>query len=94
MKQVSLSMTGYFDKGKKTKREQFLTEMDQVVPWARLCALIESRITRRQVRPVVARRCPLSACCAFTACSSGTTFPIRVRRKRSMTRSRCASSRA
>jgi transposase, IS5 family len=41
MKQISLSMTGYFDKGKKTKREQFLLEMEQVVPWARLCALIE-----------------------------------------------------
>lgn len=41
MKQQSLSMTGYFDKGKKTRREQFLTEMDQVVPWRRLCALIE-----------------------------------------------------
>ncbi len=33
MKQGSLSMTGYFDKGKKTRREQFLAEMDQVVPW-------------------------------------------------------------
>jgi IS5 family transposase len=43
MKQVSLSMTGYFDKGKKTKRERFLAEMNQVVPWARLCALIEPR---------------------------------------------------
>lgn len=43
MKQGSLSMTGYFDKGKKTKREKFLAEMDQVVPWARLCALIEPR---------------------------------------------------
>jgi len=41
MKQAALSMTGYFDKGKKTKREQFLSEMDQAVPWARLCALIE-----------------------------------------------------
>ena len=41
MKQRSLAMTGYFDKGKKTRREQFLAEMDQVVPWARLQALIE-----------------------------------------------------
>lgn len=41
MKQIALSMTGYFDKGKKTKREQFLAEMEQVVPWARLYALIE-----------------------------------------------------
>jgi transposase, IS5 family len=41
MKQMALSMTGYFDKGKKTRREQFLAEMEQVVPWARLQALIE-----------------------------------------------------
>jgi IS5 family transposase len=41
MKQMTLSMTGYFDKGKRTRREQFLGEMDRVVPWARLCALIE-----------------------------------------------------
>lgn len=41
--QMSLSITGYFDKGKKTRREQFLAEMDQVVPWAQLCAVIEPR---------------------------------------------------
>ncbi len=43
MKQESLSMMGYFDKGKRTRREQFLAEMDQVVPWGRLCGLIEPR---------------------------------------------------
>ena len=47
MKQGSLSMTGYFDKGKKTKREQFLAEMEQVVPWTRLCALIEAHYPKR-----------------------------------------------
>jgi IS5 family transposase len=41
MEQGSLSMTGYFDKGKQTRREQFLAEMERVVPWSRLCALIE-----------------------------------------------------
>jgi len=41
MKQQTLSMTGYFDKGKRTRREQFLAEMEQVVPWSRLCGLIE-----------------------------------------------------
>jgi len=41
MKQASLSMMGYFDKGKKTRREVFLSEMEQVVPWARLLGLIE-----------------------------------------------------
>ncbi len=40
-KQMSLSMTGYFDKGKKTRREAFLAEMECAVPWARLYALIE-----------------------------------------------------
>lgn len=43
MRQGSLSMMGYFDKGKRTRREQFLAEMEQVVPWARLYALIEPR---------------------------------------------------
>ena len=46
MKQRSLSMTGYFNKGKKTRREQFLAEMEQVVPWARLQALIEPHYPR------------------------------------------------
>jgi IS5 family transposase len=41
MKQISLSMTGFFDKGKKTRRELFLAEMERVLPWARLCALIK-----------------------------------------------------
>jgi len=41
VKQISLAMTGYFDKGKRTRREQFLAEMAQVVPWSRLCALSE-----------------------------------------------------
>ncbi len=41
MNQATFSMTGYFDKGKKTKREQFLAEMDQVMPWTRLFALVE-----------------------------------------------------
>ena len=30
-------------KGKITRREQFLAEMDAVIPWARLLALIEPR---------------------------------------------------
>jgi transposase, IS5 family len=41
MKQMALAMTGYFDKGKQTKRERFLSEMEKAVPWGRLCALIE-----------------------------------------------------
>jgi transposase, IS5 family len=47
MKQQSFSIMGYFDKGKKTRREQFLAEMEQVMPWARLCALIEPNYPKR-----------------------------------------------
>ena len=39
MKQQTLSA---FEKyGKTTRRAQFLAEMDQVLPWSKLCALIE-----------------------------------------------------
>jgi transposase, IS5 family len=42
MKQRTLAMaTGFERYGKKTKRAQFLEEMEQVVPWQKLCALIE-----------------------------------------------------
>src|SRR5271167_1846494 len=42
MKQRTLAMTTGFERySKKTRRALFLEEMEQVVPWAQLCALIE-----------------------------------------------------
>ena len=42
MKQISLFVSGFRGKpGKITKREKFLGEMDQVIPWARLVKVIE-----------------------------------------------------
>lgn len=41
MKQQSFSSLEYSSKKRRTKREKFLCEMDEVVPWARLEALIE-----------------------------------------------------
>jgi IS5 family transposase len=41
MSQMSFSDFEYADKRKQTRREQFLAEMDPVVPWAGLVALIE-----------------------------------------------------
>jgi hypothetical protein len=71
MKQTTFSMIGYFDKGKRTKREQLLAEMDQVMPWVRLHALIEPHYPKASK---VGGRPPIhwSACCASTAWSSGT----------------------
>jgi len=41
MKQLGLDAAGYVKHPKQTRRARFLTEMDQVVPWSRLNALIE-----------------------------------------------------
>ncbi len=41
MKQMTLSAGGFDRHGKTTRRAAFLAEMDRVVPWSALCALIE-----------------------------------------------------
>lgn len=40
MKQMSMG-TGFEKYSKTTRREQFLGEMDRIIPWSELCALIE-----------------------------------------------------
>jgi IS5 family transposase len=40
-KQMSFAQSEYAGKKKVTRRERFLGEMERVVPWARLCAVIE-----------------------------------------------------
>ncbi|MGY3017194.1 hypothetical protein ACVWZ5_002740 [Pseudomonas sp. TE6283] len=41
MSQISLSDFEYAGKRKQTRRERFLAEMEQVIPWSGLAALIE-----------------------------------------------------
>ncbi len=41
MKQTTLAEGGFEKYGKTTRRAAFLAEMERVVPWAQLCALIE-----------------------------------------------------
>jgi IS5 family transposase len=41
MKQLGLNDSGFVKQPKKTRKAQFLDEMDRVVPWSRLIALIE-----------------------------------------------------
>src|SRR5512140_415244 len=41
MKQMSLARVGFERYGKTTKRAAFLAEMNRVVPWAKLCALVQ-----------------------------------------------------
>ena len=40
MKQMSLSESGYERKAKRTRKREFLDEMNLVVPWAELVSLI------------------------------------------------------
>jgi transposase, IS5 family len=41
MKQTTFASAAYDKKGKVTRRERFLAEMDQVIPWGSILALIE-----------------------------------------------------
>ena len=41
MKQLTLAAVGFERYAKTTRRAAFLAEMERVVPWAALCALIE-----------------------------------------------------
>ena len=43
MKQQSFASLAYASKKRKTRREKFLGEMERVVPWSRLIALIEPK---------------------------------------------------
>ena len=47
MSQMSFSDFEYAGKRKQTRRERFLAEMDQVVPWTGLLGLIERSEERR-----------------------------------------------
>jgi IS5 family transposase len=54
MKQRSLAETGYERRPKATKRQRFLADMDTVIPWPRLLAVVEAaqpRMTSRGGRP-------------------------------------------
>jgi IS5 family transposase len=41
MSQPTFAALAYSNKKKKTRRETFLAEMDQIVPWQRLLKVIE-----------------------------------------------------
>src|SRR5437763_2729963 len=84
------TMTGFERYTKKTRRAMFLEEMEQVVPWTKLCALIEPYYPKPGNGGV---RKNWSRCCGFIFCSSGSTWRIRRWKKRCTTRRRCASSR-
>jgi hypothetical protein len=74
MKQKTLATLGFDKYTKTTRRAAFLAEMERVVPWSELCALIE-----RYIRSLVtgALRWGWKGCCGSTFCSTGSTCRIR-----------------
>ncbi len=52
--QLSFAQAEYARKKKQTRRERFLSEMEKVVPWERLCAVIEPHYpTGKRGRPPI-----------------------------------------
>ena len=63
MKQADLNLTT-----KRTRKREFLAEMERVVPWVALVALIAPYAPEGSV---AARRLQWRRCCASTSCSNG-----------------------
>src|ERR1041384_1149037 len=81
------TLAGFEKYGKTTRRAQFLAEMEQVVPWTQLCALIEPVYPKggsgEGGRPPV----PLERMlCGSICCNCGSTCRIRPWRKPCTTR--------
>ena len=87
MKQTTLGSTDWTLKSKVTRRAKFLTEMDGVIPWPRLLAVIEPHFPKaEQGRPLH----PLPRMLRIYFMHCGSTCPTRQWRTRCTTASRCA----
>jgi hypothetical protein len=69
VKQRTFASMAWQAKGKVTRRERFLVEMDTVIPWALLIALIAAALPRG--RTGAASRWGWRRCCASTSCTNG-----------------------
>ncbi len=47
MRQMTLASASFERYGKLTRRAAFLTEMEKVVPWGELCAVVEPAVQVR-----------------------------------------------
>ena len=90
MGQMSLAQQAEFQRfAKKSRREQFLEEMEAVMPWADLLTLIEPHYPKGEQG---ASGWGLGSCCGFISCSMGLRSPTRRLKTRCTIRPRCAAS--
>ena len=79
MRQLSLATVGFERYGRTTRRAVFLAEMERVVPWPALCALIQPDYPKPGNGR---RRSGSSGCCASIFCSNGSICRTRRSRRR------------
>ena len=89
MKQMSLvAAAGFSRNGRVTKRATFLAEMDRIVPWSALCAVVEPFYPKAgNGRPPIA----LERMLRMYFLATGSTWPTLLWKKRSTTPRPCAS---
>ena len=85
MRQQTLADEGFERYRKRTRREQFLDEMDKIVPWKGLCEVIEPFYPKPEGAGRPPDR-PATQCSGFIFCSTGSTCPTRRWKRRCMTR--------
>lgn len=90
MTQLTFATTGFEPYRKTTRREVFLAEMNQVVPWEDLCAVIEPVYPNPPAR--AAGPWASNGWCASISCNSGSICPIQPWRRRCTTRRPCGPS--
>ena len=88
MKQTTFASLAWNGKGKVTRRERFLGEMDAVIPWKHLNGLIEPHYPKagNGTQPL-----PQERMLRISSCSSGSTCRILRWRMPCTTRSRCGA---
>jgi hypothetical protein len=85
MRQKSLEVEGFEKYRKKTSKEQCLDDMEQIIPWKALCAVIDLYYPKPQGTGEEGRS-GWSGCCGFTFCSIGSSCLPRARWKPCTTR--------
>ena len=86
-RQGSFSQAEYAGKKKQTRRDKFLAEMEQVVPWARLVDRVRPFYPKgERGRPPVGLERMLRL-----YCSNGTGWPTKLWKMRCTTAKRCAA---